>query len=255
MKLKRMTAFCSALAPLAALSLLQGLACIEGGKGKGDNDPPLPMISSHPDGTSFLAGDQVQFIGEVTDPDHSLDQIELLWSVNTTDVCIQEEPEADGQSRCMITLEEDHSYISFQATDPLGESNTATLSILVSNPDNEPSDEPDSGESDTPGENSPPLVNIYHPEEGTVIPTSLAVSLFANTYDPDEAPENLSVDIRSDLEGSLPFSNFDPNPDNTGAIIGQAYLMAAGDHSITVTVEDSEGLSTSSTVNITITEE
>ncbi len=86
-----------------------------------------------------------------------------------------------------------------------------------------------------PGE--PPVAEIQSPFTGQVIPSSILPDLQGLVSDTEDAPEQLSAWWESDLDGALGTVT----PDASGQAGLGAYALSVGEHTLTLTVEDTEG--------------
>ena len=68
------------------------------------NPAPKADIISHSDGDTVLEGFATQFVGSVTDANHTPDQLTTIWYLDGEIVCDGVIPNEQGQTECELTL-------------------------------------------------------------------------------------------------------------------------------------------------------
>ncbi len=101
---------------------------------------------------------------------------------------------------------------------------------------------------DAPGGSAPPTVSITSPEDGAVVPHGEAVTLRATVTDDRDALDTLSLSWTSNLAGALSSA-----PANAAGLAQvETTNLSAGEHTITLTVSDSEGLSAEASITLLV---
>ena len=99
------------------------------------NSEPTATITSHADGSDFLEAVEYTFIGQVSDENHSNAELQVIWSTNDRELCPENNPDANGETSCVATLEEADTQIKLQVTDPEGAAFLANITINVQETD------------------------------------------------------------------------------------------------------------------------
>ena len=192
------------------------------------NSDPRAEITSHSEGAQLDAGYRT-FTGTVEDPDHDVEDLELVWLHDGVEACPPVSPDASGNTTCEIFLESGDSTITLQVEDPLGGIGSDKVSLDV-----QPYGDPWAEIS------SPVAGNVYYGDQ--LIEFSGAVG------DDADQPADLEVGWESSLEGVL---DIDVQPDSSGGISDFAYL-SEGEHAITLTVTNTGGNQTKESVVVEV---
>ena len=183
------------------------------------NTPPEPFITSHEQQTEFYVGQEVQFIGSLSDPNDIPENIMARWYSGSRELCESSYANEEGKVYCDATIIETDEQILLEAIDPDNATGSDFLDIVVS-----PS--------------LPPSSEIINPYADGVYYSDLLISFQGKITDPEEPSERLTAYWKSSNDGIL--NNIDIMPDENGVILGYA-LLSEGQHAITLHVEDSVG--------------
>jgi len=185
---------------------------------------PVATIVSPVNGYAFATGAVVTFIGTGLDAqDGVLTGASLSWHSS------EDGDLGTGTYLTKTNLSENEHVITLTVTDSDDEIDTATVTITV-------------GESEA--ENQPPVVAIASPVSGSSVASGTLLFFAGGAVDPEDgAITGAGLVWTSDIDG----------PIGTGAYFTKNNLTA-GLHTITLSVEDSQGEEASDSVTIEITE-
>jgi hypothetical protein len=185
---------------------------------------PVATIISPINGYAFAVGAVVTFIGTGLDAqDGVLTGTSLRWHSN------KDGNLGTGTYLTKSNLSENVHIITLTATDSNNESDTATVTITV---------------GETEAENQPPVVAIASPVSGSSVASGSMVFFAGGAVDPEDgAITGAGLVWTSDIDGAL----------ETGAYFTKNNLTP-GLHTITLSVEDSQGEEGSDSVTIEIRE-
>ena len=184
------------------------------------NQPPVAAISSPAASQSFVQGAAVSFAGTGTDPESgALSGASLVWTSSR-----------DGQigtgasfSRSNLTL--GAHTITLTATDPQGATGTATISITIVTPPNQP-----------------PTAAISQPADNSTIVQGSSVSFAGSGTDPETgALSGASLVWTSSRDGQI----------GVGASFSTTTL-SLGTHTITLKATDAQGAFGSAAITIAV---
>ena len=187
------------------------------------NQKPSALIQSPAHGKTFVYGTGILFNGTGTDPeDGSLTGSSLVWR---SDIDGQIGTDASFQ---YSALSLGSHTITLTATDSAGESASAAVSIII---------------QESPSGNQAPEAQILSPANNATYTQGNAVSFSGKGTDPEEVGlSGAALSWSSNIDGFL----------ETG--VGFTWTtLSPGGHTISLTATDSEGLSHTATVTITIT--
>jgi PKD repeat protein len=192
-----------------------------GGLGLGENAPPVVTIANPADGSEFTEGDPVPFQGSAIDAeDGILPGESLRWNSH------KDGDFATGTNPTVTTLSPGGHAITLTATDSEGLSKSETVTITI--------------EARPP---EPPIASIVQPLADEVFAQGVEVVLLGSGDDPDGPDLEESAFVwSSNRDGEI----------GTGRLVGTSTL-SVGDHLITLTVRDRDGIAGTATVVITIT--
>ena len=196
------------------------LACSEQGVTVHNASPEADIVS-HDDMAEVEADVAVVYHGYVSDPDHDVDELTAAWFVDDNQVCNAAVPNADGTVACEITLEEGEWTIRLDVRDSGGGGDSALLNVIAVS-------EPPPNEAPSCAITSP-KTNAFS-EEGEEV-------AFTGSASDDAGATTLTVLWESDRDGPLS----DTAPDSSGALAFATSTLSAGTHTITLTVDDTEG--------------
>lgn len=181
------------------------------------NEPPTPTIAGPADGQTFSVGQTVTFEGSATDPEQGpLPGTSLVWASSLDGQL------GSGASLQRSDLSEGVHVVTLTATDALGATGSAAISITVAN--------------------LPPVPAITAPIDGRVYLVGETVPLRGSADDPEDGPLSGGALVwTSSRDGAL----------GTGAALDRSDL-SEGDHTIRLTATDTRGASASAEVTITL---
>ena len=211
------------------LSFISLWACDSEDTLKVYNTDPTAVITSHVDGEEFLEGYEITFVGQVQDDNHASSSLTVQWSTDVRTLCEDSQPDASGATTCRAALEEGDSQVKLQVTDPEGSAYVTTIDISII-------------------ETGSPQITLISPTiEGAYYSDQL-VHLSAIVDDNEDEPQDLQYTWESTLDGPLALST---PIDSDGTIDGYINLTA-GQHAISLRVEDSSGKVSTESVAITV---
>lgn len=193
------------------------------------NADPTAVITSHGDGDEFLEGYEITFVGQVQDDNHAAGSLAVLWSTDVRSLCEENQPDAGGATTCRTTLEEGDTQVKLQVTDPEGSAYVTTIDISIIETD------------------SPQITLLSPTIEGSYYSDQL-IHLSAIVDDNEDDPQDLQYTWESSLDGIVPLTS---PIDSDGTIDGYVNLTA-GQHAISLRVEDSSGKVSTESVAITV---
>ena len=215
---------------LSAVGLIATVSCRTDKSITIQNPAPKADIFSHSDGDTVLEGFATTFVGNVTDANHTPDQLRTIWYLDGDVVCEELVPDEAGQTQCDITLDTESSEIALAVLDL--DNARGETSILVSV---EPTEAP--------------VAEIVTPSEDGVYYSDQLITFEGALSDAEDDAELLTAFWESNLDGVL--SDIDTEIDSTGVVIGYGYLTE-GEHAIELHVDDSTGKTARETVIIDV---
>jgi len=215
----------SVVVPLLVLA-----ACDSGDNGvKVFNTNPNAEIAYPEDGGSVDAGGEVTMSGTGSDPESAEDALLGTWMIDGEIVCDTVNLDSTGITECTTIFDAGSYTIGLTVTDPSGGSTTVTHSIVV-NPSNAPE------------------VQITAPTTSGVYYGDRTTTFEGLVSDVEDAPNELVVAWSSDMQGDLGVSGA---PSEAGLTTGDA-VLEEGNHEITLTATDTDGLSSIDVVMVTV---
>ena len=194
------------------------------------NPTPKASIVSHDSGDVVLEGMATQFVGSVTDSNHTPDQLTTVWYVNGEIVCDDVIPDENGETTCELSLGLDDTEVTLAVRD--AENARGEESIVVSI---EPTEVPQA--------------QIVSPTTDGVYYSDQLITFEGLVTDAEDDEEFLSAFWESNRDGEL--IDIDAEPNSTGQVLGYGNL-SEGQHAIELHVEDSSGKETTETVVINV---
>ena len=194
------------------------------------NPAPKADIFSHSDGDTVLEGFVTTFVGNVTDANHTPDQLRTIWYLDGEVVCEDLIPNQDGETQCDMTLGTESNEITLAVLDLDNARGETSILVTV-----EPTDAP--------------LSEIMTPVSDGVYYSDQLITFEGLLSDAEDAAELLTGFWESNLDGVL--TDVDTEVDSTGSVIGYGYL-SEGEHAIELHVEDSTGKTSRETVIIEV---
>ena len=193
------------------------------------NTPPTALITFPADGAEMLEGEEVMAIGQAADADNDSADLTASWRVNGDEVCTGT-PDESGASLCALVLDAGEAEIQFVVVDPAGAagSNTVVVNVIATDA---------------------PTVEITSPIAGSISRSGDLIELVATVADGEDAAADLTVQWESGLDGPI---DVELTISDEGVVEGYAALEAVGEHSLTVTVTDTDGKSGTDSVLVQV---
>jgi len=197
-----------------------------------ENSAPLVAIDHPADGATIEEGDNLTISISAWDPEEDADSLRLTWSIDDTpQIGAPEHPSEDGTAYLVMTeLGVGSHSISVTATDLAGLNHTDSATFTIN-------------------ENQPPTVAITSPTEGELFGDGDDVSVWISAGDPEEHVDSLVLSWTVD---GIPMTDAVSNP----SVDGTAYMLVAaveeGTHTISVSIADDFGGSSTDTVEIEV---
>ena len=215
---------------------------------KATNSPPEIAITSHSNSNSFSEGEQVIFQAEVSDIDEVAENLRASWYINNTLACDWTNANSSGTTECPITMTMGVTQVNVTVKDSEDAASMDSISVQVW-PEGTDTDTPvDTGNSDTQSpDNLPPVVFIVTPENGQTFYENETIDFRGLVFDYQQSADTLSVEWASTLSGVIDITGAD-----TDGNLHTQNTLSAGTHDISLTVTDSEGLSTVKTSTIEV---
>jgi hypothetical protein len=218
---------------LAGLSLTLALLCACPDNNVGSiNATPEATILSHQAGDSLYEGYTVTFHGSVSDPDHPAEDLRVGWYLGGVAICEGLMPATDGSTTCQAAVEGSEGQLTLQVNDPKNAVGTDSIELLI-----------------VP--NGAPTASIVSPQASGSYTSDELITFEGLVDDTEDAPEDLTCWWESNIAGALDAVACEP--DSQGTVEGFGYLDA-GDHAITLRVEDSGAKDASDSVVIDVNE-
>ena len=180
------------------------------------NLPPSVTITSPQDGETLLAGTDIEFIGDASDPEDGDLGKEIVWTSN------QDGNLGTGR-RIVVALSEGSHNITASVLDRGGLDANDIITITV---------EPDT--------NLPPSVTITSPQDGETLLAGTDIEFIGDASDPEDGDLGKEIVWTSDQDGNLGIGS--------RIVVG----LSKGPHTIAATVADSKGLEASDSITITV---
>ncbi|MEC7986160.1 MAG: hypothetical protein VX278_13430, partial [Myxococcota bacterium] len=215
--------------PRVLISLLFGFACRSDDGLKAYNTDPTASILSHADGEEILSGYDITFRGQVSDLNHAEDDLTVLWSTDLRNLCPESDVDFEGKTSCRTSMEEGETQVRLEVVDPAGAASMTSISIVV-----------------LPTE--PPEAVILSPVATESYYSSQLIRFAAQLSDAEDDPTDLQYTWTSSVDGDLPITT---DPQSNGEIEGYAAL-SAGQHAISLLVEDTAGKTTTESLAIIV---
>lgn len=192
------------------------------------NSNPTCQITAPVDGMAVQQGTEVFFEATAADVDVDADQLTVTWRSDTDGELRTGVPDSDGTARFATSdLSVATHLVTLTVTDEVG--GTCTDSIYT-----------------TVG--TPPTLTLITPSDGDVVSQGADVRFSATVSDSEDVPTDLLIDWVSDLDGTISSAG----ADSTGAVSFRTRALTSGDHAITVTVTDTDGLFTVRSLDLVV---
>ncbi len=218
---------------LAAVVLLSASACIDGTI-RAINSVPEATITSPVSEEPHALGSTVTVRGAVFDPNNSASELRVTWLLDGTEVCSESEVDSDGTTLCELSFDQSGSYrVLLEVRDPDNATGSAFVDIVI-----------------LPGD--APVVTLVLPIDGAVYPADEPVPFEAQVSDSDGEIGAVVLAWASSAGDDL--TSLPSLGDAEGTAQGQA-LLSPGQHTITVTANDSFALTGVDTVEIEVVDD
>ena len=193
-------------------------------------DAPTVNIESPSEGEVFREGDLIRFAGTIVDDEDAPDALVVVWSSSLSDEIILDTTlSTAGFTEDFGVLDVGEHAITLKATDTSGKLGTDSVIILVRPP------------------NEAPTCAVLTPEAGSLAELGVSLNLTGIVGD-DDPVDALTVDWSSDVDG--PLSSSTPNSD--GGVSYTTASLSSGPHTISLTVQDADGLVCVADTTVTI---
>lgn len=190
---------------------------------------PTVVLVGPSEGSTFLEGEAVTFIGAVTDPDQTWDTLSAKLLSTTDGVFWEGNPDSGGTvSVPWDALSVGEQTVTLQAEDADGNVSSDSVTFTI-------------------GEDGRPTAIITSPPAGTVYGTDDTVVLEGQVSDDESDTEDLLVTWTSSLDGELASGP----PDSSGYAVAPAHL-SEGTHVIKLTVYDTDAKEGTDTITISV---
>jgi hypothetical protein len=182
------------------------------------NSPPDCAITEPAGGSAGERGSTVTFRGSVSDVDISPDLLSVTWTSDKDGPLGTSTPTSGG----IVTfpyadLSMDTHVVSMQVVDEVGATCTAEVVYTVG---------------------AAPSIDLERPVDGDVVNQGETLTFTALVADGEDVPGDLWVTWESSLDGVL----YEGPPDSSGLAEFLDDTLTTGDHALTVTVTDNDGL-------------
>jgi hypothetical protein len=178
------------------------------------NQPPVVTITGPPDGTKVAIGSRVSFTGTALDPQQGDLGASISWSSSI------DGPLGTGAGVEKQLSEGTHT-IRAKTVDAAGAVGRAAISVVVGN--------------------ASPTVTIASPVDGATVLTGTQMSFQASASDPEDGSLTDGISWASNLDGALGGGGSFTN------------VLSIGTHTITASITDSRGASSTASVTVSVT--
>ena len=116
---------------VTTLGLLNVIACDSDKSITIQNAAPKADIISHDDGSVVLEGIPTIFVGQVSDANHTPDQLTTIWYVNGEVVCDEVLPNENGETTCELALDLEGTDVTLAVRDAENSRAEDTIVVLI----------------------------------------------------------------------------------------------------------------------------
>jgi hypothetical protein len=197
-----------------------------------ENTDPEVEITYPDNGSEFEQGETITFTAQAEDADDEdpVEELSIEWASDVDGFLGDDEADASGLlSLATANLSLGAHIISLSVTDSMGSSDTDQVYLEILEP------------------NEPPQVSITEPLSGDIVLRS-SVDFAGVVGDDVDRPDYLGITWESDIDGVF---NWDP-AGSAGMLGFTSSSLTLGAHTISLTAEDSGGLSARDSVSITV---
>ncbi len=192
------------------------------------NSDPSCAITAPESGAVVEEGESVLFEATVDDPDIAENQLEVSWTSDQSGLLGESTPSSGGDvAFATADLAAGTHIITLEVLDEVGGSCTDIVVVNVG---------------------SGPSISIAAPSFGDIADEGEDLRFTATVSDADDAPTALGLSWVSDVDGEFSTTG----ADSTGLVQFVVDELSVGDHTVTATVTDSDGMQAIATVDVTI---
>jgi hypothetical protein len=194
----------------------------------GPNQEPLCEITEPSPSSTYNLGQNVTFLGTVTDPDINNSLLDIQWISDQDGIFNTTAANTSGElSFITNTLSVGNHTITLQVEDEIGGLCTDTLLLSLG---------------------TPPTLEVDEPINSSIFSLNEAITFTATVSDTEELPSDISLSWNSHIDGEFSTQGSDSN----GNIYFSFSDLSAGIHNILVYATDSSGLSSSASLSLQI---
>lgn len=193
-------------------------------------EAPSVVITTPEDGSEYRSDELIYFTAEVTDGEDRPEGIGRVWESDQQGLLdMNDTVTSDGRVEGSIRLEPNNHIVRLWATDTSGRTSGDEVNVRVYPPA------------------APPSVSITAPDSESRFDPGALIVFEATVVDERDAADALSIAWESSADGALGTST----ADSLGNVTFARDTLSEGNHLITVTATDSDAMT--STANVTIT--
>lgn len=192
------------------------------------NSEPTCGFTTPDDGAAGEPGDTVTFEALVDDVDIPADQLSVVWSSDRDGELDTSTPDSDGRVRLVWSdLSLGTHLVRATVSDEVGATCTTSRTYTV-------------GQA--------PSVAITEPTDGDIVNEGEELRFAATVADGEDDPTDLVLEWSSDVDGTLDAQG----ADSAGIAAFFTDDLSAGAHRVSLTATDTDGLSTVTSVDLTV---
>lgn len=196
------------------------------------DEAPSVSILEPADDAVFDAGEALTLVGQASDARDEPELLRYEWESDRDGLLDDGALSSLGEARFTTPLEEGSYTFIFRVTDTEGNAAEAAVTVEALHV------------------NEAPSAAIAAPASGDAVKLGQRTTFSGLVSDPEDAATALHVTWTSDLDGAL----YDGAPDSGGISTFSTAALRAGEHAITLLVEDSEGATASATIALQVYE-
>ena len=192
------------------------------------NAAPTCGISVPTDRSAFAAGSEVIFEGSVDDVNVGPTGLTAIWTSDLDGELRTSVPDSDGSvSFATSALTDGTHRVTLTATDEVGVECTDSVFVTIG---------------------QPPTLVVNSPTSGDIVNEGAETLFSATVGDAEDLPTDLEMSWISDIDAGLSVAG----ADSSGEASFRTSSLSPGAHIITVTVTDTDGLSTVDTLHLDV---